>query len=106
MPTSSTLINTGKLGAGTSVLMANVIDDLNLHIAKQSASLAYFFYQHDIEESSKSRTVVGSLAQQLLCRKTVNISHTEFPDVGEAHLDEKAIIKLIQAGFLVSTGYL
>jgi ankyrin repeat protein len=61
---SSTIVFTGKLGSGKSVLMANIVDDL--HIENENATVAYFFCRHDISESLKSRTVIGSLARQLL----------------------------------------
>lgn len=63
-PDSGTLICTGKLGSGKSVLLANIVDDLNL--SGQSQTVAYFFCRHDIPESLKARTVIGSLARQLL----------------------------------------
>ena len=63
---SCTLVYTGKLGSGKSVLLANVVDDLNLHIQSENISVAYFFCRHDIPESLRARTVIGSLARQLL----------------------------------------
>ncbi|KAM7221080.1 hypothetical protein V8F06_003465 [Rhypophila decipiens] len=63
---SSTLLWRGKLGAGKSVLMANIVDDLNLHIAGSSVPVAYFFCRHDIAESLKARTVIGSFTRQVL----------------------------------------
>lgn len=62
---SRTLVCTGKLGSGKSVLLANIIDDLNID-ANQNATVAYFFCQHDAAESLTARTVIGSLARQLL----------------------------------------
>ncbi|RBR13379.1 hypothetical protein FVER53590_12297 [Fusarium verticillioides] len=53
----------GKLGAGKSVLLANIIDDLNL---LQNAITLYFFVRHDTPDSLSSRTIFGSLARQLL----------------------------------------
>ena len=57
---------TGKLGSGKSVLLTNIVDDLNLHIRKKDVVVAYFFCRHDVSESLKARTVIGSLARQLL----------------------------------------
>lgn len=65
-PGSSTLLWRGKLGAGKSVLLANIVDDLNLHVSDSQVPVAYFFCRHDILESLKVRTVIGSLARQLL----------------------------------------
>ncbi|KAK4219149.1 ankyrin repeat-containing domain protein [Rhypophila decipiens] len=70
---SSTLLWRGKLGAGKSVLMANIVDDLNLHVAGSSVPVAYFFCRHDIAESLKARTVIGSFTRQIL---------RPFPDLG------------------------
>lgn len=61
---SSTLVYTGKLGSGKSVLLANIVDDL--HLSSAERSVAYFFCRHDISESMEPRTVLGSLARQLL----------------------------------------
>ncbi|OBT95296.2 hypothetical protein VE01_06606 [Pseudogymnoascus verrucosus] len=63
---SCTLICTGGLGSGKSVLLANLIDDLNLNCRSKNVTVAYFFCRHDILESLKARTVIGSLARQLL----------------------------------------
>ncbi|KAJ5503640.1 hypothetical protein N7463_006514 [Penicillium fimorum] len=64
MPLSSTLVYTGKLGSGKSVLLANIVDDLHIQIEKNH--VAYFFCRHDVSESLKARGVIGSLARQLL----------------------------------------
>ena len=63
---SSTLICTGKLGSGKSVSMANAVDDLNLHVQDKNIAVAYFFCRHDLPDSLKAQTVIGSLARQLL----------------------------------------
>ncbi|OBT64449.1 hypothetical protein VE03_05766 [Pseudogymnoascus sp. 23342-1-I1] len=64
--TSCTLIYMGGLGSGKSVLLANLIDDLYLDSRNKDITVAYFFCRHDIPESLKARTVIGSLARQLL----------------------------------------
>lgn len=53
----------GKLGAGKSVLLANIVDDLNL---LQNSITLYFFARHDTPDSLSSRTIFGSLVRQLL----------------------------------------
>jgi ankyrin repeat protein len=63
---SSTLLYTGKLGSGKSVLLANIVDDLSLFSEKVRPLVAYFFCKHDIKESLQARTIIGSLARQLL----------------------------------------
>jgi hypothetical protein len=65
--TSCTLICTGKLGSGKSVLLANLVDDLNLDSRSKDIIVAYFFCRYDIPESLKAQIVIGSLARQLLC---------------------------------------
>ncbi|CAG8889009.1 unnamed protein product [Penicillium nalgiovense] len=61
---SSTLVYTGKLGSGKSVLLANIVDDLHIH--DETPHVAYFFCRHDVSGSLKAREVIGSLARQLL----------------------------------------
>jgi ankyrin repeat protein len=63
---SYTLLLTGKLGSGKSVLLANIVDDINIHKGNKKTTVAYFFCRHDIPESLKARTVLGSFARQLL----------------------------------------
>lgn len=54
----------GTLGSGKTILMASMIDDLIL--STSPVTVAYFFCRHDISESLKARTIIGSLARQLL----------------------------------------
>ena len=61
-----TLLYAGKLGSGKSVLLANIVDDLSLFSKKGKALVAYFFCKHDVPESLHARTIIGSLAHQLL----------------------------------------
>ncbi|XP_014553664.1 hypothetical protein COCVIDRAFT_40310 [Bipolaris victoriae FI3] len=95
---SSTLLYVGKLGSGKSVLLANIVDDLSLS-AKDPPLVAYFFCKHDIPESLRARTIIGSLAQQLL--RTV-------PDLGvlaksceKAHTigDTETVLGMLLRGF-------
>ena len=60
---SCTVVFAGKLGSGKSVLLANIIDDLNLDAMSATCPVAYFFCRHDISESLKSDTVICSLAR-------------------------------------------
>lgn len=64
---SSSLIYTGKLGSGKSVLLANIVSDLSLSSEKERFLIAYFFCKHDVPESLQARTIIGSLARQILC---------------------------------------
>lgn len=61
---SCTLVYTGKLGSGKSVLLANMVDDLHLH--QQDLPVAYFFCRHDVAKTLQSRTIIGSLVRQLV----------------------------------------
>lgn len=63
--TSSTLIVSGKLGSGKTVIAANIIDDLSL---SGNENVCYFFCRHDINPSCQARTIIGSLCRQLLAR--------------------------------------
>ena len=54
---SCTLLYKGKLGSGKSVLLANIVDDLNMRIEDKDTTVAYFFCRHDMPESLKARTV-------------------------------------------------
>ncbi|KAI3331746.1 hypothetical protein HD806DRAFT_168371 [Xylariaceae sp. AK1471] len=60
----STLLVSGKLGAGKTVLLANILDDLFLNT--KNHIIAYAFCRTDHVESQKYRTVVGCLARQIL----------------------------------------
>lgn len=79
MPLSSTLVYTGKLGSGKSVLLANIVDDL--HIKNERAHVAYFFCRHDVSESLKAREVIGSLARQLLYHISDFTTAAEYLDI-------------------------
>ncbi|KAH9228601.1 hypothetical protein K456DRAFT_1782770, partial [Colletotrichum gloeosporioides 23] len=61
--TTEAILFSGKVGAGKSVTLANIVDDLFL---ARNTTIVYFFCRHDIPESLKSRTILGSLARQYL----------------------------------------
>lgn len=61
--TTLAILFSGKVGAGKSVTLANIVDDLFL---ARNTTIVYFFCRHDIPESLKSRTILGSLARQYL----------------------------------------
>ena len=60
---SSTLLCSGIVGAGKTVLCANVIENLIVN-KYQGSSLGYFFCRSDEAASLKAREVIGSLARQ------------------------------------------
>ncbi|KAH8657186.1 hypothetical protein BGZ60DRAFT_383986, partial [Tricladium varicosporioides] len=97
---SCTLVYTGKLGSGKSVLLANIVDDLNLYVQDKNIAVAYFFCRHDILESLKAQTVIGSLARQLL-RLIPDLSvAAEFLDENASALDFKKLLSLLQRALL------
>ena len=61
-----TLLWAGKIGSGKSVLLASVVDDLNLDQTLSHTLVTHFFCQWDISESLRARTILGSLARQVL----------------------------------------
>lgn len=63
---SKALIFKGTLGSGKSVALANIVDDLNLFATQEQHPVAFFFCKHDVAASLMARTIVGSLARQLL----------------------------------------
>ena len=62
-PSSSTLLCSGIVGAGKTVLCANVVENLVVN-RYQGSSLGYFFCRFDEAASLKAREVIGSLARQ------------------------------------------
>ena len=92
-PRSDSLYLTGTLGSGKTVLMASMIDDLNLFAPK--GTTAYFFCRHDINESLKARTVIGCLARQLI-QQSANIDKLdeEFGQ-GLSYVDCDRVIQLL-----------
>jgi hypothetical protein len=63
-PTTSILWCTGILGTGKTVISANVVE--NTMITASEATVSYFFCKFDEAESLRARTIIGSLARQLL----------------------------------------
>ncbi|KAI6088401.1 hypothetical protein F4821DRAFT_233642 [Hypoxylon rubiginosum] len=61
---SSTLLIPGTLGAGKTVLLANIVSDLSLNATGQIVT--YFFCQSDYTESQVYRTIIGCLARQVV----------------------------------------
>ncbi|KAL5119269.1 hypothetical protein ACEQ8H_002756 [Pleosporales sp. CAS-2024a] len=96
---SSTLICTGKLGSGKSVLLANIVDNLNLFVDKRSCAVTYFFCKRDTTESLQARTILGSLARQMLCTLPDLVELSKRHDVTSATGDFEDILKLLLQGF-------
>jgi hypothetical protein len=66
---SCTLLYYGILGCGKSVIMSNMVDELNLASGRHHTSVAYFFMRQDLPDSLIARTVIGSITRQLLVSK-------------------------------------
>ncbi|KAF9696241.1 hypothetical protein EKO04_006273 [Ascochyta lentis] len=64
---ASTLVLTGKLGCGKSVVFASMVEDLATFLGDKCASLAYFFCRHDVPNSLMARVFIGSLIRQIVC---------------------------------------
>ena len=96
---SYTLIYTGKLGSRKSILLANIVNNLNLYIQSKNITVAYFFYRHDIPKSLKARTVISSLARQLLRPISDLLMVAELLKTTSA-LDFKRIFYLIKRALL------
>jgi ankyrin repeat protein len=94
-----TLMYTGKLGSGKSVLMANIVDDLNLSTKKTRFAVTYFFCRHDVPESLKARTILGSLARQLLCTGLDLTVLSESCEDTCSTGDIEEVLKLLVQGF-------
>jgi hypothetical protein len=86
------LVCTGKLGLGKSTLLANVVEDLVL--SSSQSTVAYFFCRHDIAESLKAKTVIGSLIRQLLQSSEKINSLLEEHERG-SKLDMNALINFV-----------
>jgi hypothetical protein len=88
---SCTLLYLGILGCGKSVTLANIIDDMNL-VRTENASLAYFFVRHDLATSLKARTIIGSIAKQILSSAEDFANITE---AGQMTMNSNDILSLI-----------
>lgn len=69
---SSTIWCTGILGSGKTVLSANVIDELMSTVP--TAVVSYFFCRYDETESLKTRTIIGSIARQILSNAKLEVT--------------------------------
>ena len=88
---SSALWCTGILGSGKTVLCASIVDDIIL--AYPTAVVGYFFCRYDEAESLKARTILGSIARQLLVGVKLDLSDT--PNLADLEfLDRSQILDL------------
>ena len=93
---SSTLLCSGIVGAGKTVICANVVEDVVLTKALRS-SVSYFFCRSDETASLKAREVIGSLARQMfedVPDDTLMNNHMK-SSVGDNTLDTEEILSSI-----------
>lgn len=100
---SCTLVYIGRLGAGKTVLMANMVASLPGQMQYPAAMLAYFFCRHDIAESLQARTIIGAFARQLLNANPQITSRKVFPKGASAHLHADDILVFLKNVFPSST---
>lgn len=93
---SGALILKGKLGSGKSVLLANVVDDMVLR--RPTAPVIYFFCCEDNPKSLNSRTILGSIARQLL-ETLPTEEKSQITRKVQGNLDEDGILNLLSSTF-------
>ncbi|KAH7550938.1 hypothetical protein BM1_10311 [Bipolaris maydis] len=95
-----TIIFTGKLGSGKSVLLANIVDDLNLTNGKDQSTVAYFFCKYDILGSLQTRTILGSLVRQLLSSiPDLGALAKRYEDTQHREIDIEELLEFLFQGF-------
>ncbi|KAJ5193312.1 hypothetical protein N7449_009454 [Penicillium cf. viridicatum] len=66
-PQTAMLWCLGTIGMGKTVLMSNVVDQLRLHAARKSNEIVcYYFCRVDNEATLSARSILGSLARQIM----------------------------------------
>lgn len=88
---SSTLVLTGKLGSGKTVLAANVVDNL---ILSGNSIVCYFFIRHDITKSCHASIILRSFCRQLLSHHMNDDAVDMFCTQDNPFLDDDAILAL------------
>jgi type II secretory pathway predicted ATPase ExeA len=96
---SCTLLVIGKLGSGKSVLLANIVDDLNIDARDDTIVVAYFFCRDDIPESLTAWTILGSLARQLLSTIPDLATVAEACEETRTTENTEKVLELIRRGF-------
>ena len=92
---SSTLVLSGTMGSGKTVIMANIVDDITISIP--GSTVLYFFCRDDLPQSLRARTVFGSLAQQVTQRYVTDDTMDDiFTDYIPPVLDLSHIIAMLK----------
>jgi len=90
---SASLIIRGKLGSGKSVLLANMVDHVNLEHPKSKT--AYFFCCEDDVRYLSCRTIIVCLARQFIQlippEKSTNYSHRFWEDMPTSQIVEALV---------------
>ena len=89
----STLLCSGIVGSGKTVLCANLIEELTLN-KPSGSSLGYFFCKSEEAASLKAREVIGSLARQMfedVPTETLKLNQMD-PSIGDITLDIEQIL--------------
>ena len=84
---------TGILGSGKTVLLANVVEDLTL--ALPASTTVYFFCTYDEAESLKARTIIGSIARQMLENIDLDLQSEPRLDLKQG-VDEDQILECLR----------
>ncbi|MCJ1396289.1 hypothetical protein MMC18_009178 [Xylographa bjoerkii] len=89
---SSTIWCTGILGCGKTVISANVVSDL--FITAPEAVIAYFFCRYDDVTSLRTRTIIGSIARQVLASAEADFTTISQQDI--TTLDTEQILDYLE----------
>ena len=103
---SSVILCSGIVGAGKTVLSSSVVEDIIITRAAD-VSVSYFFYRHDDLESLKARTIIGTLARQLLKGISAELFGIKpYEEVGSMDLDVEQIVSYLLGLLLPGKQYI
>lgn len=74
-------------------MLANMVDNLTIHVEDANAIVVYFFCRYDISRSFEERTVIGALGRQIL-RTVPDLSGLTVAD--KTHLSSDDVILLLK----------
>ncbi|KAI0590603.1 hypothetical protein TUN199_07906 [Pyrenophora tritici-repentis] len=74
-------------------MLANMVDNLTIHVEDTNAIVVYFFCRYDISRSFEERTVIGALGRQIL-RTIPDLSGLTVAD--KTHLSSDDVIPLLK----------
>ena len=102
--TSSLLWCNGKLGAGKTVASSNIVAHLSLN-KRQPETVSYFFCESGMNCSLQARTILGSIARQLLSRYIDSISGDTLEDLllGSRSLDADEVVDLVKKNLVLGS---